>query len=81
MNMDDTSSKLAALPDMSCCYISNSSLPESQFEAPELSRIATPAVGIDTTWKVSGVEDERPTDEVQNLSPPSPQSLLCTFLI
>jgi hypothetical protein len=81
MNMEDTGSKLAAQPDMSCCYISNSTMPESQFEAPELVRNATPADGIETTWKVPGVENERPADVVQNQSPPSPQSLLCTFLI
>jgi hypothetical protein len=79
--MDDTGTKLAAALDTSCCYISNSSLPESQFEAPELSRIATPAVSIETKGKLADVEKERPADMVQNLSSPSPQSLLCTFLI
>jgi len=81
MNMGGAGSKLATEPVTSCCYISGSSLPESQFEAPELSRTATLAASFHSTGKLSGVENDRPADTVRDLSPPSPQSLLCTFLI
>jgi hypothetical protein len=76
---EECGTKLAAMPGT--CWNSASLPPESQFETPEISQLAIPAVVIDATWKLPRVEDGRPDDVVQDLSPPPIRSLLCTFLI
>jgi len=80
MDMHDRDTKLAAVPDPSCCY-SKAPLPDSQFKTTELSLPATPLAVADTMWHLPRMQEKRSADVVQDLSPPSLQSLLCSFLI
>jgi len=81
MNMDESGTQLVAASETSCCYLSNAPLPESQYKASELSLKTSPVAVLDTTWQPPPVEEERPADVTQDLSPPPLQPLLCTFLI
>lgn len=81
MNMGDDGIQLAASPDKSCCVVSGVSLPESQYKASELS-FASLADGVSvSTDEVPRVRQGFPVALVQESSPPSFQTLLCTFLI
>jgi hypothetical protein len=66
--------------DSSCCVTSQAPLPELQFKGVE----ATPSVLVADTRNTLVVLSTRPSDTllvVEYPSPPSFQSLLCTFLI
>ncbi len=66
--------------DKSCCITSQAPLPELQFKASEVG----PAVTIAVPQVTLAVPSTRPYSTlllVGNPSPPSFQSLLCTFLI
>ncbi len=66
--------------DKSCCVTSQAPLPELQFKAAEVG----PAVTIAAFQNTLAVSSARPYGTllvVENPSPPSFQSLLCTFLI
>jgi hypothetical protein len=66
----------------SCCAISQAPLPEMQYKAAEVSPATTT---IAVTVKMLAVPPIRPSSTllavVENPSPPSLQSLFCTFLI
>jgi hypothetical protein len=67
-------------PDKSCCVISQAPLPELQFQA----MVVGPAVAIAVPQNTLAVPSARAYSTllvVENPSPPSFQSLLCTFLI
>jgi hypothetical protein len=66
--------------DKSCCIASQAPLPELQFKGVEVGLAVTIAISQDTLV----VPSVRPYSRllvVENPSPPSFQSLLCTFLI
>jgi hypothetical protein len=66
--------------DKSCCATSQAPLPELQLKGVEVGPAATMAVPLDTL----AIPSHRPYSTlhaVENPSPPSFQSLLCTFLI
>ena len=74
--------QLSGGPDNSCCAISQVPLPEMQYKAAEVSlAAATVAVTVNTL----AVPPIRPSSTllavVEHPSPPSLQSLFCTFLI
>jgi hypothetical protein len=66
--------------DKSCCVASQAPLPELQFKGVEVGPAVTIAVSQDTL-SVPGVIPYSKFFVVDNPSPPSIQSLLCTFLI
>jgi hypothetical protein len=66
--------------DKSCCVASQAPLPELQFKGVEVGPAVTIAVSQDTL-SVPGVRPYSKLFAVDNPSPPSFQSLLCTFLI
>ena len=81
MNMGDVGIQLAAPSDKSCCVVSGALLPESQYKASELSLASMlNAVSVPMS-EVPPARQMFPIVLVQNSSPPSFQSLLCTFLI
>ena len=64
----------------SCCVISQAPLPELQFKAMAVG----PAITIEVSQQILAVPSATPYNSVlfiANSSPPSSQSLLCTFLI
>lgn len=66
--------------DKSCCVTSQAPLPELQLKGVEVGPAVTMAVPLDTL----AVPSPRPYSTlhaVENPSPPSFQSILCTFLI
>jgi len=72
--------QLSRSSDKSCCVASQAPLPELQFKGVEVGLAVTIAVSQDTL----AVPSVRPYSRVlvvENPSPPSFQSLLCTFLI
>jgi hypothetical protein len=81
MNMGDDGIQFATSPDKSCCVVSGASLPESQFRASELSLASTPNAVSVPMIQVPPARQMIPVALVQDTSPPSIQSLLCTFLI
>jgi len=66
--------------DKSCCVASQAPLPELQFKRVEVGPAVTIAVSQDTL-AVPSVRPHSTLLVVENSSPPSFQSLLCTFLI
>jgi hypothetical protein len=80
MNMDESGTQLVAASDTSCCFISKAPIPQLQYKVSELSLAAAIAV-LDSTGDTPRIQLLPPVLMVQNLSPPSLQSLLCTFLI
>lgn len=74
--------QLSGGSDNSCCAISQAPLPEMQYKAAEVSLAATP---IAPTLDMLAVLPTGPSSTllavVENPSPPSLQSLFCTFLI
>src|SRR6266571_1324842 len=71
MNMDESGTQLVAAPDTSCCLVS---------KAPDLSP-AAPVPVLDPAGDTLRIQRLQPVLIVEDLSPPSVQSLLCTFLI
>jgi hypothetical protein len=74
--------QLSGGSDDSCCAISQAPLPEMQYKAAEVSPATTT---IAVTVNMLAVPPIRPSSTllavVENPSPPSLQSLFCTFLI
>ena len=83
MNMNDGSgTKVAALPNGSCCSFSNAPVSTRGQKAPE--QVSLPAARILSASVISPlprVERVRATEIETDTSPPSLQPLLCTFLI
>lgn len=80
MHVGQSSVTLAAIMDMSCCYAS-APLPQSQYKASDLAPAATPVVTTEKSSPLPRIDAEIPADAARDYSPPSFQSLLCTFLI
>ncbi len=74
--------QLSGASDKSCCGISQAPLPEVQYKTAEVSLAATT---VAVTVNMLAVPPIRPLSTpqavVEKPSPPSFQSLLCTFLI
>src|SRR5713101_1698440 len=80
MNMDESGTQLVAASDTSCCSISQAPIPQSQFKGSDLS-LAGPIAVLDPTGDTTRIQHLRPVLILHDLSPPSLQSLFCTFLI
>ena len=82
MQQHDERAQLSGASDKSCCAISQAPLPEMQYKAAEVSLAATT---VAVTVNMLAVPPIRPSSTllgvVEKPSPPSFQSLLCTFLI
>ena len=80
MNMDESGAQLVTASDPSCCFISKVPIPQLQYKASDLS-LAAPIAVRDPTGDTLRIQLLPPVLMVQDLSPPSLQSLLCTLLI
>ncbi len=80
MNMDESGTQLVAAPGTSCCFVSKAPIPQLQYKAGDLS-LAAPIAVLDPAGDTLRIQRLLPVFIVQDLSPPSVQSLLCTFLI
>lgn len=80
MNMDESGTQLVAASDTSCCVVSKAPIPQLQYKATDLSLARVIAV-LDLAGVTPRVQRLAPVLIGQNLSPPTLQSLLCTFLI
>jgi hypothetical protein len=80
MNLDESGTQVVTASDTSCCSISNAPVPQSQNKASGLSLAAAIAVLV-PTGDTPNIQRLSPVLIVHDLSPPSLQSLLCTFLI
>jgi hypothetical protein len=82
MQQHDERGQLSSGSDKSCCAISQAPLPEMQYKAAEVSLAA---VAIAVNANMLAVPPVWPSSAllaaVENPSPPSLQSLFCTFLI
>ena len=79
--MDESGFQITATPDMSCCLISRAPLPEFQCEASDFSLELVANKVSDHVGDIPRVRGVSPVAVVQDFSPPSLQSILCTFLI
>jgi hypothetical protein len=80
MSMDESGTQLVAASDTSCCASSKEPIPQLQYKAADLSLARVIAI-LDLAGVTAYVQRLAPALIGQNLSPPSLQSLLCTFLI
>jgi hypothetical protein len=80
MNMDESGTHLAAASNHSCCFV-QAPLPESRFQAPDISLVAAAIVPPGQMTEPPRVAFAAREIFVQDVSPPALQSLLCTFLI
>jgi len=80
MHMDESGTQLVAASDISCCIVSKAPIPQSQYKASGFS-LAVPITALDPTGDTPRLQRLPPVLIVQDISPPSVQSLLCTFLI
>lgn len=80
MNMGESQARVAAAQDLSCCFV-QAPLPTSQYQAPESSIVSIPAEVHGSAGSVQQELDFQVEVPIQDSSPPSLQSLLCTFLI
>jgi len=80
MNMDESGIQLVAASETSCCVISKAPIPQLQPKASGLS-LAAPIAVLDRTGDTPRIQQLPPVLIAQDASPPSVQSLLCTFLI
>lgn len=80
MNMNEIGSQLVAASDTSCCVVSNPPVPQLQYKASNLS-LPAPIAVLDLTGDTPRIQQPPLVHIVQDVSPPSVQSLLCTFLI
>ncbi|SRR6266849_2477765 len=80
MNMDASGTQLVSASDTSCCSISQAPIPQSQFKGSDFS-LAAPIAVLDPTGDTPRRQRLLPVVIVHDLSPPSLQSLFCTFLI
>ncbi len=72
--------QLSSSSDKSCCGASQAPLPELQYKAADLS-LAVPTAVPHPTGDTPRIQRLVPIVIVQDLSLPTLQSLLCTFLI
>ncbi|MBS1842494.1 MAG: hypothetical protein JSS69_16795 [Acidobacteria bacterium] len=80
MNMNQDDAPVLKASQTSCCILSGAPIPQSQHKTFELSaELAT--VGLDQPIDSPRMQPPLPFSVVQNPSPPSLQSLHCTFLI
>jgi hypothetical protein len=80
MNMDESGTRLVAVSDTSCCVVSKAPIPDLQYKAADLSLARVIAV-LDPTGDTPRIQQLPSVIMVQAFSPPTLQSLLCTFLI
>ena len=80
MDPCNTGTQFFKASDKSCCFTSQAPLPELQFKAAAVGPAHTVAV-TQNTFAVPSVARFNTLLLVENSSPPSFQSLLCTFLI
>lgn len=80
MNMDESGTQLVAASDTSCCIVSKAPVPKLQYKASNLS-LAAPLAVLGLTGDTPRVQRLPLVLIAQDVSPPSVQSLLCTFLI
>jgi len=80
MNMDESGTQFVAAPGTSCCVASKAPIPRLQYRASDLSLVVPIAI-LDPTGDSPRIQRLPSVLVVQDLSPPSVQSLLCTFLI
>ena len=80
MNMNKSDAPVLKASEKSCCILSGAPIPQSQQKTFELSA-ALATVGLDRPIDSPRTEPLPPISVVQNPSPPSFQSLHCTFLI
>lgn len=80
MNMDESGTQLVTASGTSCCFISKAPIPQLQHKVSDLS-LAAPIAVLDPTGDTPRIQRLPPVLIVHDLSPPSLQSLLCTFLI
>lgn len=81
MHAHKEGAQLSGASDKSCCAISQAPLPEMQYKAAEVSLAATTIAATINTLVVTPSSSSTMLSVVGNPSPPSFQSLLCTFLI
>jgi hypothetical protein len=81
MPFDDAATRSFTSSGKSCCVVSQAPMPELQYKAAETAAAVTPIV----TTVLHAIASVRPTGSlrvsVEEPSPPSLQSLLCTLLI
>jgi len=80
MNMDEGGAQVVAASNTSCCSISKAPIPQLQYKVSDLS-LAAPIAVLDPTSETPRIQRLPPVLIVHDLSPPTLQSLLCTFLI
>ncbi len=80
MDMDESGTQLVTASDTSCCFVSKAPIPELQPKSSALS-LAAPIAVLDPTGDTPRRQRLLPVVIVHDLSPPSLQSLFCTFLI
>jgi hypothetical protein len=80
MHPEDEGTRFFKGSDKSCCVSSQAPLPELQLQGAEVGPVVAVVVS-DTTLPVPSARPYRTLVVVENPSPPSFQSLLCTFLI
>jgi hypothetical protein len=80
MNLNNSDAPVLKASESSCCILSGAPIPQSQHKTFEFSaELAT--VGLDRPIDSPRTQPLPPFSVVQNPSPPSFQSLHCTFLI
>lgn len=80
MNMNESDAPVLKASVKSCCILSGAPIPQSQHKTFELSaELGT--VGLDQPIDSPRTQPLPASPVVQDLSPPSFQSLHCTFLI
>jgi hypothetical protein len=77
MNMDESETQLVTASETTCCIASEAPTPELQPASSDFS-LAAP---LDAMRDTASIQRQPPVLITQEFSPPSPQSLLCTFLI
>ena len=80
MNMNESDAPVLKASEKSCCILSGGPIPQSHHKTFELSAELAP-VGLDQPIGSPRTQPLPPFSVVQNPSPPSFQSLHCTFLI
>ena len=78
--MDKSGTQLVKASDTSCCYASKAPVPQLQQQASGHS-LEAPVAVLDPTVDTPRIKRLLPVPVVHDLSPPSLQSFLCTFLI
>lgn len=80
MGMQEEAPVVVATADTSCCFVTQAPVPQMQQGAPDYTQAARIAQ-LERTEDSPRMQELRQTPSLQTPSPPSFQSLLCTFLI